>query len=87
MLTYQDCKGLCPLSDDEIRAIAHHEHVPEIIALEIGNYLCETADGEKRIKRIIIDDIEEAKANRDENRVTQLHHVLAHFLAMHRNAA
>ena len=87
MLTYQDCKGLCPLTDEEIRAIAHHEHVPEIIALELGNYLCETADGEKRIKRIIIDDIEEAKAHGDEKRVTQLHHVLAHFLAMHQRAA
>ena len=87
MLTYQDCKGLCPLTDEEIRAIAHHEHVPEIIALELGNYLCETADGEKRIKRIIVDDIEEAKANGDQKRVEQLHHVLAHFLAMHSRAA
>jgi len=87
MLTYQDCKGLCPLSDEEIRAIAHHEHVPEIIALELGNYLCETTDGEKRIRRIIIDDIEEAKAHGNEERVEQLHHVLAHFLAMHSRAA
>jgi len=87
MLTYQDCKGLCPLTDEEIRAIAHHEHVPEIIALELGNYLCETADGEKRIKRIIIDDIDEAKAHGDTSRVEQLHHVLAHFLAMHDRAA
>ncbi len=87
MLTYQDCKGLCPLSDEEIRAIAHHEHIPEIIALELGNYLCETADGEKRIKRIIIDDIDEAKAHGDEKRVAQLHHVLAHFIALHARAA
>ena len=87
MLTYQDCKGLCPLSDEEIRAIAHHEHVPEIIALELGNYLCETAEGEKRIRRIIVDDIEEAKALGNQERVDQLHQVLAHYLAIHSRAA
>ena len=36
MLTYQDCVGLCELSEAEIRAIAEHEHLPEVVALELG---------------------------------------------------
>ena len=60
MLTYEDCLGLCELNPDEIRAIAEHEHIPEVIAMEMGNYLCETTGGQKRIRRIIVDDIQAA---------------------------
>ena len=35
MLTYQDCVGMCELTEDEIRAIAEHEHLPELVALEL----------------------------------------------------
>ena len=34
MLTFDDCLGLCELSEEEIRAIAEHEHLPEIVALD-----------------------------------------------------
>ena len=36
MLTFEDCVGLCGLSAEEIAAIARHEHLPEIVALELG---------------------------------------------------
>ena len=39
MLTFEDCLELCALSDEEIRAIAEHEHTPEIVALELGDFL------------------------------------------------
>jgi hypothetical protein len=32
VLTFEDCLGLCALDEDEIRAIAEHEHIPEIVA-------------------------------------------------------
>src|SRR6185369_7842861 len=62
MLTLEDCLGLCELTEQEVLAIAHHEHVPEMAALELGNYLVHAPDGEMRIKSIILDDIAEARA-------------------------
>ena len=38
-------------------AIAEHEHIPEMAALQLGNYLVHTPEGEMRIKSIIHDDI------------------------------
>src|SRR5512134_2601127 len=63
MLSLEDCLALCELSEDEVLAIAHHEHLPEIAAAELGNYLCHTPEGEMRIKAIIRDDIAEARAS------------------------
>src|SRR3954467_5788399 len=61
MLTLEDCLGLCDLTEQEVLAIAHHEHVPEMAALELGNYLVHTPEGEMRIKAIILDDIPAAR--------------------------
>ena len=36
MITYEDCLGLCNLTQEEIDSIAKREHVPVIIALELG---------------------------------------------------
>ena len=30
MLTFEDCLGLSELNEDEILAIAEHEHIPEL---------------------------------------------------------
>jgi hypothetical protein len=39
MLTIEDCIGLSELTEEEILAIAQHEHIPEIAGLEMGHYL------------------------------------------------
>ena len=83
MLTYQDCIGLSDLTEEEIKAIAEHEHVPDIIALEFGHYLIETGDGVPAIKAIIIDDIKHAEKNGDINHVIKLKIVLQHFIDTH----
>ena len=48
MLTYEDCVGMCELTAEEIRAISEHEHIPEIVAAELGAYLVKTPEGESR---------------------------------------
>ena len=83
MLTYQDCLGLCDLSEEEIDAIQQHEHIPQIAALELGNYLIHLPDGVPRIKRIILDDIEQASERGDQRQVLQLKLVLKHFIDTH----
>ena len=87
MLTIQDCIGMCQLTEDEVAAIAEHEHIPDIVALELGNYLCVDADGEKRVSRMIVDDIEAARARGDLAHAAKLRHVLQHFLETHAGIA
>jgi hypothetical protein len=81
MLTYEDCLGMTDLSEAEVKAIAEHEHCPEIIALELGNYLVHTADGQPRVRRMILDDIEAAEARGDAAHSAKLKIVLQRFCA------
>lgn len=83
MLTFDDCVGLSELTAEEISAIAEHEHLSDMVALELGNYLVHTADGEKRIKAMIADDIREAQASGNFKHASTLKLVLKHYLEHH----
>lgn len=83
MLTRDDCIALCDLTEDEIKAIARHEHVPLILAAEMGQYLIYQPDGVTRIRRIILDDIEAARAQQRYDDVRRLKAVLYHFARNH----
>jgi hypothetical protein len=83
MLTLQDCLELCELTEDEVLAIAEHEHLTEMAALELGNYLVHTPAGERRIKAMIVEDIDAARARRDVRHAVLLKLVLKHFVDTH----
>lgn len=83
MISLEDCIGLCGLTDEEVRAIARHEHLPEIVAAELGNYLVSSADGELCIKAMILDDIGRAAAAGDRARELALKLVVRRFIALH----
>ena len=83
MLTYEDCLGLCDLSEDEIRAIAEHEHLAEIAALELGQYLIHAPDGDLKIRRMILDDIAAAEARGDFAHALALKATMKHFIETH----
>lgn len=83
MLTFEDCLAFAELSEAEINAIAQHERLPELAALELGNYLLHTPDGLPRIRRIILDDIESAEAAGNPQRVLLLKATLHHFAETH----
>lgn len=83
MLTFEDCLGLCDLTEDEIKAIMIHEHIPEITAAEMGEYLVHLPDGPPRIRAMIRDDIEVANKRGDEKEVLRLKLVLRHFIEHH----
>jgi len=83
MLTLEDCLALCGLSEEEVLAIVEHEHIPEIAAAELGNYLVQTAAGELRIKAMIRDDIAAAAARGDRNRELALRLLLRNFVLNH----
>lgn len=83
MLTLEDCIALSELTPEEIAAIAEEEHLPKIIAAELGCYLAHTAQGRKRIKGMIRNDIETARAHGDFRHAAKLKLVLRHFIAEH----
>ncbi|WP_301102111.1 hypothetical protein [Propionivibrio sp.] len=83
MLTYEDCLALSDLTEEEVEAIAQHEHLPEIVALEFGSYLVHSPDGVPMIKRIILDDIEEQLRRGHSDKALHLKLVLRHFVYTH----
>ena len=83
MLTYEDCLAFCDLTEEEIEAISQHEHIPAIVALELGQYLVQTEDGVRKIKRMILDDIDAADKNGHQERYLALKATLKHFVDTH----
>jgi hypothetical protein len=86
MLTFEDCQALCGASRGVVAAIAEHEHIPEMAAAMLANYLCENAAGERCIRRYILDDIAKAKGRGDQRHAAVLEAVLHHFVATHPRA-
>ncbi|WP_448205513.1 hypothetical protein [Azospirillum sp. sgz302134] len=83
MLTINDCIALSDLTEDEIDAIAEHEHLPEMVAVELGCCLIHTPEGSRRIARIIRDDIEKARSHGQARHAEQLTVVLDGFVSHH----
>jgi len=84
MLSLEDCLALSELSEDEILAIAEHENIPELAALELGNTLVKTAAGERRIEEMIAEDIAAAQRCGNLRHAAALKLVLRRFVAEHR---
>jgi hypothetical protein len=83
MITLEDCVGLCGLTEDEVLAIARHEHLPEMVAVELGSYLVDTAAEQDAIRAMIEEDIEAARGARDTGRTLALKVVLHKFICEH----
>lgn len=87
MLTIDDCIALSDLSEEEVAAIAEHDHIPPMLALELGHYLLEGPDGCLRIRRIILEDIETARSAGHYAHSARLKLVLRHFIETHPDAS
>lgn len=87
MLTWEDCLGLCDLTPEEIEAIAHHEHLSQMAALELGEYLVTHPGGTPAISRMILDDISRAEEAGDRLEALKLKLVLKHFVESHAKAS
>ena len=86
MITLEDCIGLCGLTEEEVRALAEHEHLPEISATALAKYLLSQEHGSEKVRDMIIDDIRKAQLRSDRQHVLTLLHVLHHFLKTHPEA-
>ena len=86
MICLEDCIAMCGLTEEEVLAIAEHEHLPEIAATALAQNLLEQEHGSEKIRDMIIDDIRTAQARGDRHHVQTLLHVLHHFLKQHPEA-
>lgn len=60
MLSLKECMEFSDLDVDEIAAVAHHEHVPDIVATEMANEMLQSTEGLCCLHTMLLDDIESA---------------------------
>jgi hypothetical protein len=83
MISLEDCIALCGLTEAEVLAIAEHEHIPEMAAAALGNYLLQSQEGAERVRDMIRDDIRLAVDRGDMPHARELLGALRHFVATH----
>lgn len=86
MITLEDCIGLCGLTEEEVLAIAEHEHLPEIAATALAQYLLSQEHGAEQVRNMIVDDIRACQRVGNKEHLLVLLHVLHHFLKTHPEA-
>jgi hypothetical protein len=83
MISLEDCIALCGLTEEEVLAIAEHEHIPEIAAAALASQLLGRDCGCEQIRDMIRNDIRAALSRKDAHHAKELLHVLRHFISEH----
>ena len=87
MITLEDCVGFCGLTEAEVLAIAEHEHLSEIAATALAQYLLSQEHGAEKVRDMIVDDFRQVQhSGANKEKVLTLLHVLHHFLRAHPEA-
>jgi hypothetical protein len=81
MLTVQECVDMSELSNETIRAIAEHEHIPEVVAAEVGQELLKATGGIAEIHRILEENLELAVQAGEQEKINDRNRVLESFIA------
>ena len=83
MLCLQDCIDMSDLPQEAIDAIAGHEHVPEIVAVELGCTLLQSSQGLCRIRQYLKDDLDQATKCGDADKLSHLRQATRDFEREH----
>jgi hypothetical protein len=83
MISREDCLALCGLTKNEVLALAEHEHIPDIAAMALGQYLINQPNGCTTIRNMLDDDIRWARERGDEGHAQELAVTLQHFVSSH----
>ena len=83
MISLEDCIAFCGLDEDQVAAISEHEHIPEIAATALADYLLKQPHGGEAIRTMIIDDIHKALDGGRVRHAQELFMALRHFLDQH----
>lgn len=85
MVSYQECLDLSGMDDEAVRVIAEREHLSDLVAAELGFTWSRSAEGMRRLKRLLRDDLRQAAARGDLERSLRLNRALARLNDFHRN--
>jgi hypothetical protein len=83
MITLEDCIAFSGLSEPEVLALAEHEHIPEIAAAALGEYLLKQRYGTDKIHVMIVEDMRAALQRGDKQHARELFSALRHFIVTH----
>jgi hypothetical protein len=83
MITLEDCIAFCGLTHEEVQALAEHEHIPEIAAAALAEYLLKQRRGPEKIHEMIVEDIRAALHRGDRKHAHELFGALRHYLSTH----
>ncbi|WP_417210798.1 hypothetical protein [Antarctobacter sp.] len=87
MITLDDIEDMTCLSREEIAAVAEHDHLPEVNASCLAEYVMHEHHGAARLQQMICEDIRAALHKGDTAHAKDLYGVLHHFLKAHPGAA
>lgn len=65
MLTLQDCIAFSGLTSDQLDAIAHHKHLPQVIAAEWAETVLDRSDGAQIVEAALVEEVDFACAHGD----------------------
>jgi hypothetical protein len=83
MLTLNDCIGFSGLTEEQLEAVAKHEHLPMILAAELVEDEVDTPEGCLHIESMITDEVVfEVKHGHPES-AERYRHGLAEFINTH----
>lgn len=82
MITLQDCLDMSGLSADLVNAIAEHEHLPSIVAMELGENLLANPEGRAVIERYLDEDLAAAWRSGDRHRIARVQRAIDCFAAL-----
>ncbi|MBS0124599.1 hypothetical protein [Thetidibacter halocola] len=86
MITVEDIVGMTDLTEAEVAALAEHEHLPDLDAAALGDYLMHIHHGPQKVQQMICEDIRAALHADNVEHARELYAVLHHFLADHPEA-
>jgi len=86
MISLKDCIAFSGLDENETAAIGEHEHIPDIAATALANFLLKQPHGGETIRKMIVDDIHQALDAARVRHAAELFMALRHFLDQHPEA-
>ncbi len=77
MISLEDCVALSGLTEEQVLAIAEHEHLPEIAATALAQYLSKQEHGMEKIRDMIVHDIRQAQQRQDKAHTLTLYYTIS----------
>jgi len=74
---------MCGLTEEEVAILAEHEHLPMMVAAELGYTLLKTPKGVFTLRCYIAEALEHAKLAGNRDKVKHVDRVLTRFNAAH----